>query len=182
MSNIVQRAPCGYCEGPVVGRKDKKWCSGSCRARQARGVPKEKKFKEQPTLLEMEVREWRSLAIVPSYEISNDGRVRRKTAGSNRKAGVLLRCNIGSEGYPEYRLYDESGKHRAWLAHRLVALAFLPPPLPGQTFVLHGDDNRLNPRVDNLRWGTPQDNSDDAARNGRIPRGEAHYWARRRVA
>jgi hypothetical protein len=147
--------------------------------RNARGVSPQKRFKVEPEMLCADVREWRTLDILQKYEVSNDGRVRRRTLGSNRKVGTLLRASLSTRGYPEYRLYDDDGKPRAWLAHRLVALAFLPAPDPGQTSVLHKDDNKLNPRVDNLRWGTAADNAADAIANGRLPRGEAHYTRRR---
>lgn len=175
------RQPCTHCGGPVIGRKDKKWCSKSCRMRDARGVPPQKKFKTEPEMLCADVREWRTLNILQKYEISNDGRVRRRTLGSNRKVGTLLRASLSTRGYPEYRLYDDEGKPRAWSAHRLVALAFLPEPFPGQAYVLHRDDNKLNPVDSNLKWGTAQENSDDAVRNGRILRGDAHP-ARRKAA
>lgn len=172
-------ARCTHCGGPVEGRKDKKWCSKSCRMRNSRGVPPEKKFKDEPDMLCSIVREWRVIDALDKYEISNDGRVRRRTPGSNRKAGVLIRASLSSNGYPEYRLYGSDGKARAMAAHRLVALAFLPPPEAGRTYVLHRDDNKLNPRYENLRWGTAADNAADAIRNGRLPRGEFHYMKRR---
>lgn len=177
----AQSAPrsCKYCSGPVSGRRDRVWCSGSCRARAARGVPPTKKYKPEPALRAAESRSWRVLPDLPNYEISNDGRVRRGIAGSNRKVGSLIRCALGSEGYPEYRLKSRDGVTRAWTAHRLVALAFLDQPKPGQTFVLHRDDDRLNAVDTNLRWGNAKDNAVDADRNGRIPRGETHYTRRR---
>ncbi len=51
--------------------------------------------------------------------------------------------------------------------HRLVAEAFLPKP-EGKYWVLHYDDNPHNNHVDNLRWGTPLENAEDARRNNRF--------------
>lgn len=50
--------------------------------------------------------------------------------------------------------------------HRLVCIAYhgAPPSLDKQ-WVLHGDGNPANNRPDNLRWGSAQDNSDDAAKH-----------------
>jgi hypothetical protein len=44
------------------------------------------------------------------------------------------------------------------LVHRLVAEYFLPPPLPSKTIVAHLDHNKLNNRVTNLVWMTPEEN------------------------
>ncbi|MEP7254030.1 MAG: HNH endonuclease [Ginsengibacter sp.] len=44
------------------------------------------------------------------------------------------------------------------LIHRLVANYFLPPPKPAQTVVAHLDYDKLNNRVANLKWMTPEEN------------------------
>lgn len=44
------------------------------------------------------------------------------------------------------------------LVHRLVAEYFLPAPKPGQTIVAHLDFDKLNNRVANLKWMTPEEN------------------------
>ena len=41
---------------------------------------------------------WRVLKEFPDYEISNDGRLRRLTAGSNTVVGALIRITINSHG------------------------------------------------------------------------------------
>jgi hypothetical protein len=57
-----------------------------------------KKIKPEPALVESLQREWRILCEFPDYEISNDGRLRRKTPGSNTKAGAHIRVCAGN--YP----------------------------------------------------------------------------------
>ena len=44
------------------------------------------------------------------------------------------------------------------LTHRLVATYFIGRRLPEQTVVSHLDYNKLNNRVYNLRWMTPEEN------------------------
>ena len=45
-----------------------------------------------------------------------------------------------------------------FLIHRMVATCFLPPPKPGETVVGHLDFDKLNNRVQNLKWMTPEEN------------------------
>ncbi|MCF3938388.1 HNH endonuclease [Gordonia tangerina] len=51
--------------------------------------------------------------------------------------------------------------------HRLICAAFHgPSPSLDKRYVLHGDGDPANNRPENLRWGTAQENSDDAQRHG----------------
>ena len=128
-------------------------------------------------MLTSEVREWRVLREFPDYEISNDGRLRRLTAGSNTKAGALIRAVNGT--YPHYGLTYPGGRRVHRNAHRLVAAEFLEPePFPG-AMVLHKDDNRLNSVDTNLKWGDGKDNVADAKRNGIWEIGTNHSSARK---
>lgn len=51
--------------------------------------------------------------------------------------------------------------------HRLVALTYIPNP-ENKPCVCHKDNNPLNNKVDNLYWGTVQDNMSQASRDGRM--------------
>jgi len=48
--------------------------------------------------------------------------------------------------------------------HHIVAEAW-HGPRPEGLLVLHHDDDPLNPRAENLRWGSPKENAADARRN-----------------
>lgn len=50
--------------------------------------------------------------------------------------------------------------------HQLLAMVFLPSPSPGQTEVRHLDGIRDNNSLDNLAWGTRQENADDMTKHG----------------
>lgn len=140
-----------------------------------------RKVAPEPALLVAEVRQWRNVREFPDYDISNDGRLRRATDGSNTKRGTLIRVTMSpSKGsYPKYGLTSPSGRRVHRSAHQLVAAEFLPPQPPGRPLVLHSDDNRLNCVDTNLRWGTPAENTADAAANNRLSLGENHPSAKK---
>jgi hypothetical protein len=136
-----------------------------------------KKINPEPALTESDQREWRTLREFPDYEISNDGRLRRRTPGSNTKAGAHIRVYAGS--YPHYNLSLPNGVRVDRSAHQLVAAEFLESKPSPNAFVLHNDDNRLNCTHTNLKWGNSRANTTDARRNGRIQTGAAHSSARK---
>lgn len=166
---------CRECGAPTKFISSR-FCSKLCGERFARNTPPEKQRGRIPPIdmVSAEVRVWRDLPDFPDYEISNDGRLRRKTAGSNSKAGRLLRASLHRGGYPAYGLTAPDGKRHHYMAHQLVALAFLPAPMPHQPFILHRNDNKLDARDTNLRWGTPRQNANDAILNGRMALGDFH--------
>lgn len=99
------------------------------------------------------------------YEVSNFGRVRR-TGGQVLKASNPRH----SREYPAVML-RHGGSRRRVAVHRLVALNFLSlPPCPNAQ-VRHKDGNHLNPRWDNLEWGSAKDNASDREAHGRTARG-----------
>jgi hypothetical protein len=133
-----------------------------------------RKINPEPEMFVSEIREWRILREFPDYEISNDGRLRRCTPGSNMKSGTLIRVTMSAEGYPKYGLTSPSGERVTRNAHTLVAAEFLPSAPEPKMLVLHDDDNRLNCRDTNLKWGTQKHNAADALRNNRYALGEDH--------
>lgn len=112
------------------------------------------------------------------YSASNYGRIRSKDrivpcrGGKTRlhRGKVLAAGARGLYGYLTIVLHKD-GIGKTELVHRLVAQAWIPNPkrLP---FVLHLDDCPSNCAVDNLKWGTHQDNMDDMSLKERGSRGE----------
>lgn len=111
-----------------------------------------------------------AVGFVGLYEVSDLGRVRnvaRSCAGRPKKDGelssrtlmvrVLKFCRSRCGGYYRAVLYID-GRQVRRLVHRMVAQAFIPNPndLPQ---INHKDGNKLNNRVENLEWVTPQENS-----------------------
>lgn len=113
--------------------------------------------------------EWRTVIGYPNYEVSENGDI-RKLSGK-----VLKHSNCN--GYRNVTLFSGSGRI-GYRVHRLVAMAFLPPPSsPEMTLVAHNDGSRDNNHYKNLRWDTCKGNladrklhgtTLDGARNGRV--------------
>jgi hypothetical protein len=106
------------------------------------------------------------------YSISENGMLK------NELTGKILKVRIDNKGYHKCNLYNGEGKSKGYLAHRLVALNFLPAPKPGQIQINHIDGNPLNNHYTNLEWVTAKENSEHAVKTGLFPRGETHHLAK----
>ena len=114
--------------------------------------------------------EFKKIPTHPNYEVSRCGStVRRLTKGWGVSSGkILSQFNNTNGNYFRVKLADKSV-----FVHWLVCCAFHGPPPEGMK-ALHWNDNPIDNRADNLRWGTNQDNSDDASRNGKTRKGVNH--------
>lgn len=111
------------------------------------------------------------------YEVSSEGRVR----GLSRKIphglgdafrhvkGKVLAAKPGNHGYPSVMLSRE-GKKKLCTVHRLVMHAFVGS-CPDGFEVAHSDGNRLNCRLQNLRYATRKENVADSIAHGTAPIG-----------
>ena len=81
------------------------------------------------------------------YAVSNLGRVKNKRTGNIFKPHPRNR----KMKYPAVSLQIAAGVQKTFCVHRLVATEFLPNPknLPE---VNHKDQNKENPRLNNLEW------------------------------
>lgn len=78
-------------------------------------------------------------------------------------------------GYPI--VYLQGRERRSHPVHYLVLTAFRGPRPKGMQ-CRHLDGNQMNSHLSNLKWGTPQENTEDKRRHGTIPRGELHQNAK----
>lgn len=114
---------------------------------------------------------------VPGYEgyrASEAGEIFSDRGRPNRK----LRAHPIAYGYLALKAKRAGAGYVTAYVHRMVALAFLPPPLPGQTQVRHLDGNLLNNAAENLAWGSSQENSDDTVRLGKSAAGAKNGTAK----
>lgn len=110
-----------------------------------------------------------------AYSVSDHGRVRSearwvKSRSMRPVKERILKLTKNPDGYYTVTLATQN-ICRTWVVHRLVLLAFIGPcDLLG----CHWDGNPSNNHLDNLRYGTVQDNEDDMVRHGTRARGETH--------
>lgn len=68
-------------------------------------------------------------------------------------------------GYKYCGINYRNGRHISKRVHRLVAEAFIPNP-NSYPIVMHRDNNKKNNVVDNLKWGTVSENTQQAVDDG----------------
>ena len=120
--------------------------------------------------------EWRAIAGFDGYEVSNLGRVRswrpKNGIGGFVATPRVLSPETNKHGYKRIglRILGER-KKRGQLIHQLVLEAFVCPK-PAGLVCCHGDGDRTNNAVGNLRWDTPAANAQDSIRHGTTARGD----------
>jgi hypothetical protein len=124
-------------------------------------------------LLRVETGEqWAVVAEYDRYLLSSQGKVVSLSySGGNRQR--LLKV-VSSSTYPKVSLTNETNTRQLSLS-RLVAQAFLPPPVEARLrHVLPKDGNPLNLHVDNLHWADRADTQDEVVVQYLYRRGERH--------
>lgn len=109
---------------------------------------------------------WKPVTYKPfdkSHLVSNLGRV--------KSINKILKPNTNNKGYHRYGLYTPE-KMQWFSVSRLVLCAFIGQPPLGNSHAMHLDDNKDNNRLDNLKWGSAQDNQDLKVLHSRQARGE----------
>ena len=106
------------------------------------------------------------------YEVSNIGRVRSLNYKRTGKEKILT--NIEDyKGYLEVVL-TKNGKRKQFKVHRLVAEAFIPNP-ENKPCIDHINTIKSDNRVENLRWVTYKENSNNEKTLEKF-KGENHHF------
>lgn len=117
------------------------------------------------------VRGFRSL-----YRVSSKGRIKSLAKIMKNRHGYYMSKTkiiggwIDKHGYKNVRLYYRKGNHITQKIQILVLEAFVGPR-PKEMLGLHKNDIRLDNRLKNLYWGTPQQNMNDREKNGHHRKG-----------
>jgi hypothetical protein len=111
---------------------------------------------------------FRPVPNYPGYRINRLGEVQSRWLRAGRHSRLTDTWRALSpfprDDYPSVNL-TRGGKKTACKVHRLVLEAFVGL-CPDGLVCCHGDGDRANCSLTNLRWDTPQANSDDARRHG----------------
>lgn len=130
----------------------------------------------------MIVEKWKEVTGFTDYEVSDLGRVRRLTFGSNSSpVGTVLKPSTDVHGYKRVCLYPKTRQGRNGhnkLVHRLVAIAFIPNPnnLPE---VNHKSSTRNN-RATKLEWRSKGGNMQHAVQTEKFGKYAGVYLEKRR--
>lgn len=97
------------------------------------------------------------------YLVSSRGRMRSLHKQARAKDGILA-ATVSATGYHMVGLC-RGGARSGRTVHSLVAEAFIGPR-PDGSEVCHGDGDRTNNHVENLRYGTRSENTQDTLAQG----------------
>jgi hypothetical protein len=115
--------------------------------------------------------EFRQVPGWPAYFVSRTGKV-----FSSHGAGMLLAAWVGDYGYRRVGLHA-GGVQKLKHVHSLVLLAWVGPRPDGME-CRHLNGDKLDNRVENLRWGSHTENMQDKETHGTALVGEANGRAK----
>jgi len=125
--------------------------------------------------------EYREIPGFPGYRVGNDGSVwsRRPIGGRGPLCNEYreLKPIIRNDGYKTV-FPCKDGKPVRFYVHRLVLIVFVGERGDGMEACHFPDINPSNCRLENLRWGTKQDNEDDRIAAGNTGKGELSIHAK----
>ena len=98
---------------------------------------------------------WKQIEGYDNYMVSNQGRVKSLKNGKEK----VLKCCKYKDEYLSINLC-KNGKQKIHKIHRLVAEAFIPNP-DNKPCIDHINTDKNDNRVDNLRWVTHKENSNN---------------------
>ncbi len=118
----------------------------------------------------MSVKVWADVPGWPGYRVSTDGEVQscRCSTGVVTSAWKTMRCSPDGDGYFRAELSHPGRKRLGIHVHLLVLICHGTTRPPGNSMALHNNGIRTDNRLENLRWGFHQENSDDKRIHGTV--------------
>jgi predicted DNA-binding protein (UPF0251 family) len=111
----------------------------------------------------------------PGYAASEDGRVWSKWIRGKTRIGVkwrVLKPQRSNKDHRQVTLCRDGEKHQ-WPVHQIILLTFVGP-LPERQETRHLNGIPYDNRLENLCYGTQEENAQDAIEHGTTSRGEQH--------
>lgn len=107
------------------------------------------------------------------YWASTHGRIWSVGRWNSNKGGRIVGTGLSNAGgrYHRFTVSIPGRKPREVQVHTAVLLAHVGPPQHGQV-CRHMDGDCRNNRIENLTWGTHQENQNDRAKHGTHCKGE----------
>lgn len=96
-----------------------------------------------------------------NYEIYEDGRI------WSYKTSKFLTPQTNNCGYQQVYLYDNEGKPKMYLVHRIVYEAVTGNPIPEGMQINHRSEDKTDNRFENLNLMTPKENTNYGTRTER---------------
>lgn len=110
-----------------------------------------------------DIEKWKDIDdYIGLYQISSFGRVKsvkRKDKNNHSVKEKIRKQSVDKDGYNWVKLY-KNGVGKIFYIHRLVAQTFIPNP-ENKPCIDHINTNRTDNRVENLRWVTHKENSNN---------------------
>lgn len=110
--------------------------------------------------------ETRPIPSIPGALACSDGRIKfpdttaRMPNGGERtyRTKWILGVQWKSSKTARHKYYGVRYRGQSYKVHRLICEAFYGPPSPETPLVIHRNENALDNRAANLRWGTQKEN------------------------
>jgi hypothetical protein len=131
---------------------------------------------------EFPIETWRDIKGYEGfYRISNIGNVKSLNRYRQKNDRILKQSPAGQRGYLHVHLSRENVKKYHYV-HILVLENFVGPRPENQEARHFPDNNVTNNKLDNLRWGTRQENQLDRWHNNTMCEGEKQWMAKLKIS
>lgn len=135
-----------------------------------------KSVEQKPNQYDEDTEEWADWPLNSLYQVSNQGRVKRKefTTTHNRTWKERILTNTETSDHYLKVGVKINGQQKDLRVHQLVAQTWIDNPYE-YSEINHLNGNKLDNRVENLEWSNSKLNSQHASQNNLQPKGIQTY-------